>query len=419
MEYWKVFNNIVDETCKYLQNAGLKSMILGISGGLDSTVVAAIGKEVFKRTGIKLIGISMPTSTNKLDETISADLALEAFCNEAKNFSISFAYRMMQDYADSLNGNKSTNISRGNIKARLRMIFLYDLASVNNGLVLDTDNMTEHNLGFWTIHGDVGDFNPIGGLWKGEVYKLAEWIRDNQYKKDSIEYSALDKAIKLTPTDGNGVAEGGDMAQIAPGKTYEDVDKILKFVTNNPYRHPQAVDDFIYKQLNGDFETYDRVLKRHLNSAFKRKQLPIKISREDTFNMENSCLKFEIVDYIDDFGKKQYHVYRHNQHKYIKSELVEFNIYKLKDDNSVIITRETDVSFDDSETVENVVREFIKYQNDKNVILTWSKEQKRILYIPQTNIEQSLNNVNILKNINFVYYDYNSALEQDKKLSNS
>lgn len=419
MEYWKVFNNIVDETCKYLQNAGLKSMILGISGGLDSTVVAAIGKEVFKRTGIKLIGISMPTSTNKLDETISADLALEAFCNKAKNFSISFAYQMMQDYADNLNGNKSTNISRGNIKARLRMIFLYDLASVNNGLVLDTDNMTEHNLGFWTIHGDVGDFNPIGGLWKGEVYKLAEWIRDNQYKKDSIEYSALDKAIKLTPTDGNGVAEGGDMAQIAPGKTYEDVDKILKFVTNNPYRHPQAVDDFIYKQLNGDFETYDRVLKRHLNSAFKRKQLPIKISREDTFNMENSCLKFEIVDYIDDFGKKQYHIYRHNQHKYIKSELVEFNIYKLKDDNSVIITRETDVSFDDSETVENVVREFIKYQNDKNVILTWSKEQKRILYIPQTNIEQSLNNVNILKNINFVYYDYNSALEQDKKLSNS
>jgi len=283
MEYFKVFNNIVDETCKYLQNAGLESMILGISGGLDSTVVAAIGQEVFKRTGIKLIGISMPTSTNKLDESISADLTLEAFCNEAKEFSINGVYQMMQDYVDSLNGNKSTNISRGNVKARLRMIFLYDLASVNKGLVLDTDNMTEHNLGFWTIHGDVGDFNPIGGLWKSEVYKLAEWIRDNHYKKDSIEYSALDKAIKLTPTDGNGVAEGGDMAQIAPGKTYEDVDKILKFIASNPYRHPQDVDDFIHTQLNGDVETYERVLKRHLNSAFKRKQLPIKISREDTF----------------------------------------------------------------------------------------------------------------------------------------
>ena len=283
MEYCKVFNNIVDGTCKYLQNAGLESMILGISGGLDSTVVAAIGQEVFKRTGIKLIGISMPTSTNKLDESISADLTLEAFCNEAKEFSINGVYQMMQDYVDSLNGNKSTNISRGNIKARLRMMFLYDLASVNKGLVLDTDNMTEHNLGFWTIHGDVGDFNPIGGLWKSEVYKLAEWIRDNHCEKDSIEYSALDKAIKLTPTDGNGVAEGGDMAQIAPGKTYEDVDKILKFITSNPYRSPQDVDDFINNQLNGDSETYNLVLKRHLNSEFKRKQLPIKISREDTF----------------------------------------------------------------------------------------------------------------------------------------
>lgn len=134
--------------------------------------------------------------------------------------------------------------------------------------------------------------------------------------------------------------------------------------------------------------------------------------------MKRPCIKFEIVGYIDDFGKKQYHVYKHNQHKYIKSELVEFNIYKLKDDGA-IITRETYVSFDDSETVENVVKEFIKYQNDKNVILAWSKEQKRILYIPRTNICQYLNNINILKNINFVYYDYNSALEQDKKLSNS
>ena len=134
--------------------------------------------------------------------------------------------------------------------------------------------------------------------------------------------------------------------------------------------------------------------------------------------MERPCIKFEIVGYIDDrLGEKQYHVYKHNQHKYIKSELVEFNIYKLKDDGA-IITRETYVSFDDCETVENVVKEFIKYQNDKNVILAWSKEQKRILYIPRTNICQYLN-INILKNINFVYHDYNSALEQDKKLSNS
>lgn len=133
--------------------------------------------------------------------------------------------------------------------------------------------------------------------------------------------------------------------------------------------------------------------------------------------MKRPHIKFEIVGFTDISGERQYHVYRHNQCKLIKSKLVEFNVYKLKDDDGLIFPAETDVSFDNSETAENVVREFIKYQNDKNVILAWSKEQKRILYIPRTNLCHFFSDINILKNINFIYYDYNSALEQDKKLS--
>ena len=94
--------------------------------------------------------------------------------------------------------------------------------------------------------------------------------------------------------------------------------------------------------------------------------------------MKKPYIKFEIVGFTDRFGEKQYHVYRHNQCKLIKSKLVEFNVYKLKEDDGLIIPRETDVSFDDANVAENVVKEFVKYQNDKNVILAWSKEQKRI-----------------------------------------
>ena len=50
------------------------------------------------------------------------------------------------------------------------MIMLYNAASIFKGLVVDTDNLSEHYLGFWTMHGDVGDFKPIGKLWKTEVY---------------------------------------------------------------------------------------------------------------------------------------------------------------------------------------------------------------------------------------------------------
>jgi NH3-dependent NAD+ synthetase len=122
----------------------------------------------------------------------------------------------------------STALSQGNIKARLRMIYLYNIASVTGGLVMDTDNLTEHNLGFWTIHGDVADYNPIGGLWKHEVYALCKYLFTEVFTDEqSVQHQALKSAYGITPTDGNGVAAGGDMAQIAPGHTYEEVDDIL------------------------------------------------------------------------------------------------------------------------------------------------------------------------------------------------
>lgn len=130
--------------------------------------------------------------------------------------------------------------------------------------------------------------------------------------------------------------------------------------------------------------------------------------------MKKTQIKFEIVGFTNNSGEKQYRVYKH---AFIKRKPVEFNVYKLKEDDGLIIPGQSDVSFDNSETAEHVVKEFIKYQNDKNVILAWSKEQKRILYIPRTNICHFFSDINILKNINFIYCDYNSALEQDKKLS--
>lgn len=56
------------------------------------------------------------------------------------------------------------------LEPRCRMMYLYDIASIRKGLVMSTDNQTEYQLGFWTIHGDVGDFDPIQDLWKSNLY---------------------------------------------------------------------------------------------------------------------------------------------------------------------------------------------------------------------------------------------------------
>ena len=88
LNYEKVFNTLVEETANYVTSNGLKAMVLGISGGIDSTVVAAICHEVSKKTGIPLIGRSLPIK-NKEDEFDVSKLVGEAFCDEFKVFNLS------------------------------------------------------------------------------------------------------------------------------------------------------------------------------------------------------------------------------------------------------------------------------------------------------------------------------------------
>ena len=161
------------------------------------------------------------------------------------------------------------------------MITLYDIASKEGGIVLDTDNLTEHFLGFYTIHGDDSDFNPIGGLWKHEVYGLAKWMHDNVYEQSK----ALEASIALMPTDGNGVKEGGDLAQIAEGKTYDDVDEILHaWVGLNPkIKESYLANGFDYGTMaklceKHGYETVQKVVMRSVKSEFKRKHRPFVIN---------------------------------------------------------------------------------------------------------------------------------------------
>lgn len=175
LNYEHVFNTLVEETAKYITKNNLKAMVLGISGGIDSTVVAAICHEVSKKTGIPLIGRSLPIK-NKSDEFDVSELVGQVFCDDFKVVNLLNMYQHVNQSVYDGEGTLGTPISKGNIQARLRMIYLYNLASIHKGLVMSTDNQTEYQLGFWTIHGDVGDFDPIQGLWKTEVYELAKWL---------------------------------------------------------------------------------------------------------------------------------------------------------------------------------------------------------------------------------------------------
>lgn len=299
LNYEKVFNTLVKETSNYITNNHLKCMVLGISGGIDSTVVAAVCHEVSKQTGIPLIGRSLPIK-NKEDEFDVSKLVGEAFCDDFKAISLEIPYAFVlnsiafdeygYDPVESMEEDEDiyqnmekhiseqTPIANGNIQARLRMIYLYNLASIHKGLVMSTDNQTEYQLGFWTIHGDVGDFDPIQDLWKTEVYGLAKCILRKYEEEDRLGamYRAVVKSIALTPTDGLGISNS-DLDQIG-AKSYTEVDDILRtgltHVYNSDLDWMQPLYDKYGKEVVG------KVWARHKASTFKRKKAPIYIPRE-------------------------------------------------------------------------------------------------------------------------------------------
>lgn len=293
MDYAKVFETMINETRKYLESNNLQAMILGISGGLDSTVTAAICHEVEKRNPeLKFIGISLPCSSNSEEENDSASICMKAFCKSGQYWTENLQKEYMLMKATCSQRHLMTTIGQGNIKARLRMTYLYNEANYFKGLVMDTDNLTEHYLGFFTIHGDVCDFNPIGGLWKHEVYELAKYLHDEYYNKSSelegYKLMALKAAIGITPTDGNGVNGLGDMGQIAPNfahdkniDAYTKVDDIIKTylyaITQFPDERDKMIQDLYNKYGK---ETVDGIICRIKSTEYKRKGLPVVIDRK-------------------------------------------------------------------------------------------------------------------------------------------
>ena len=275
IDYKKFVKNSHKWLSQYIKDNHLQSLVIGVSGGIDSTVSCAIAHPVCYDLGIPLIGRSLPAHSNNPEEINTATLVGKAFCSDFKEVAIERIYAKVADEME-LNEGKMTPLQLGNVKARLRMIYLYNLASIHRGCVLDTDNKTEHELGFWTIHGDVGDLNcGLIYLWKTEVYELAKFLYDEYKTNKSVEQAkAIYESVKLTPTDGNGVMSGGDCAQFGLDN-YEQVDDVLKTMYFPKNGIMKDKEEYIRLIDSYNEQGVDKVMSLHQNSKFKRQHLPI------------------------------------------------------------------------------------------------------------------------------------------------
>jgi len=155
-----LLNGSINFISNYLINNLLECMILIINGIIDSTFAVILCSKVDKKTNTKSIWVFLMCSTNKQDEWLYQILYVKHFVMniiKKKN-----PYEILPEFcknSSAING-MSTKISKGNIKASLRMIYLWNLCGFRNGVTIDTDNRTEHELGFFTLMGEQNYINP-------------------------------------------------------------------------------------------------------------------------------------------------------------------------------------------------------------------------------------------------------------------
>ena len=224
---------------------GLKKVTLGLSGGLDSAVVAVLCKEVFDDN---LNCVLMPS---QFSSKASIDDAVEL----CKKFDIKYEIVSIEPMLSAyLKNMQESSLRIGNFSARLRMSVLYDISARENSLVVGTSNKSELLLGYGTIFGDLAcAINPIGDIYKSDLFEFAKYLGVN----DSI--------VKKAPSADfyEGQSDEADL-----GYSYSKIDSLLKKMIDEN----RSKDELL--ALGFEDEFIETIKKRVKINEFKRR-LPI------------------------------------------------------------------------------------------------------------------------------------------------
>lgn len=231
-----------------ITRTGITRAVLGLSGGIDSALVAYLAAEALGAENV--LTVRMPYKTSSQNSLDDAQLVI----NDLQTPTLTIPITDMADALISRDPEMS-NMRKGNIMARCRMVTLYDQSEAFKGLVIGTGNKTEILLGYSTLFGDSAHaINPIGDLYKAQIRQLSRAV--------GVPQSILNKAPSADLWTGQ-----TDEAEL--GFTYEEADKLLFLLVDQRYSPEECV------EAGFDQKFVDLVLRRIRRNHFKRVMPPV------------------------------------------------------------------------------------------------------------------------------------------------
>jgi len=250
----------------YVHKTGHRSLLLGLSGGIDSALTAVIAAAAIGPANVFCVMMpSRYSSTGSIDDSI--ELARRLGLPECKQVPIGPLHEVMRTTMQKPLGDSLEGVTDENIQARLRGIILMAMSNANNALVLATSNKSELAVGYSTMYGDMcGALAPLGDVSKTRIYELSRWINANfqecGFRTPPIPESSITKApsAELRPNQ-------TDQDSLPP---YEVLDRIIE--------HAVELEDdeaAIISQTGFDAALIRKTLRMIDRAQYKRDQAPV------------------------------------------------------------------------------------------------------------------------------------------------